>query len=242
MKILVSWSSGKDAAWMLHRLRTAAPGAAAGLLTTTNRAFDRVAMHGVRREIVEAQAQAAQLPLHVVPLPWPCSNDDYERIMREANAEFVRVGFTHVAFGDLFLDDVRQYRIDRLAGTGLTPLFPLWRTDDTRALAETMIDAGLEARLVTVDPRVLDGSFAGRTFDRALLEALPGGVDPCGERGEFHTCALDGPMFAHPVRVAAGEVVTRDGFVFADLVPAWPRGPAGQARPATPAGPGTRGA
>lgn len=227
MKILVSWSSGKDAAWMLHRLHTAYPGAVAGLVTTTTAAFDRVAMHGVRREVVEAQARAAQLPLHVVPLPWPCSNDDYERIMRDANRGFVRDGFTHVAFGDLFLEDVRQYRIDRLAGTGLTPLFPLWRCDDTRGLAETMIDAGLDARVVTVDPRVLDRSFAGRAFDRALLEQLPDGVDACGERGEFHTCASAGPMFVHPIRLVPGEVVTRDGFVFADLMLAAPGAQAG---------------
>ncbi len=217
MKILVSWSSGKDAAWMLHALREADPGAVAGLLTTTNGAFDRVAMHGVRRTVLEAQAAAAQLPLHVVPLPWPCSNDDYERLMRQAVAGFVRDGVTHVAFGDLFLDEVRQYRVDRLAGTGLTPLFPLWKTTDTRTLAETMIDGGLRAGLATVDPRVLDPAFAGRAFDRALLAELPPGVDPCGENGEFHTCVWDGPMFTGPLPVVAGEVVTRDGFVFADL-------------------------
>lgn len=202
---------------MLHILRQAQPDAVAGLLTTTNSAFDRVAMHGVRREVLDAQARAAGLPLHVVPLPWPCSNDDYERIMRDANASLVDQGYTHVAFGDLFLEDVRQYRIDRLAGTGLSPLFPLWTVADTRALAETMIDAGVRARLSTVDPRVLDASFAGREFDRALLADLPDGVDPCGERGEFHSCVYDGPMFSSPVSLVTGEVVTRDGFVFADL-------------------------
>ncbi|MFN7978072.1 MAG: hypothetical protein U0P30_08050 [Vicinamibacterales bacterium] len=217
MKILVSWSSGKDSAWMLHVLRQSLGDAVAGLVTTTNAAFDRVAMHGVRRTVLEAQARTAGLPLHVVPLPWPCSNEDYERIMREANAGFVRDGYTHVAFGDLFLEDVRQYRIDRLTGTGLEPIFPLWKTTDTRALAERMIDAGLRARLSTVDPRALDASFAGRDFDRQLLGDLPPGVDPCGERGEFHSCVYDGPMFASPVPLVTGEVVTRDGFVFADL-------------------------
>lgn len=217
MKILVSWSSGKDSAWMLHVLRQSHPDAVAGLLTTTNSAFDRVAMHGVRREVLEAQAHAAGLPLRVVPLPWPCGNDDYERLMRDANSSLVRDGYTHVTFGDLFLEDVRQYRVDRLAGTGLTPLFPLWKTTDTRALAQQMIAAGLKARLSTVDPRVLDASFAGRAFDGALLAELPATVDPCGERGEFHSCAYDGPMFASPVPLVAGEVVTRDGFVFADF-------------------------
>ena len=217
MKILVSWSSGKDSAWMLHVLRQSHPDAVAGLLTTTNSAFDRVAMHGVRREVLEAQARAAGLPLHEVPLPWPCSNDDYERIMRDANSALVRDGYTHVAFGDLYLEDVRQYRVDHLAGTGLTPLFPLWKTTDTRALAQQMIAAGLKARLSTVDPRVLDASFAGREFDVALLGDLPATVDPCGERGEFHSCVHDGPMFASPVPLVAGEVVTRDGFVFADF-------------------------
>ena len=226
MKILVSWSSGKDSAWMLHMLRASHAGAVAGLLTTTNSAFDRVAMHGVRRAVLDAQAHAAGLPLHVVPLPWPCSNADYERLMGDAVAGFVRDGVTHVAFGDLFLEDVRQYRVDRLAGTGLEPLFPLWKTTDTRALAETMIAGGLRATLATVDPRVLDGTFAGRAFDRALLADLPDGVDSCGERGEFHTCVWDGPMFSRPVPLTVGDVVTRDGFTFADLLLTPPPPPA----------------
>ncbi len=213
---------------MLHVLRAAHPGAVTGLLTTTNSFFDRVAMHGVRRAVLEAQAEAAGLPLHVVPLPWPCSNADYERLMGEAVAGFVRDGVTHMAFGDLFLDDVRQYRVDRLTGTGLTPLFPLWKTTDTRALAESMIDGGLRATLATVDPRVLDPGFAGRAFDRMLLADLPPGVDPCGENGEFHTCVWDGPMFAHPVPLTTGEVVTRDGFTFADLLLAAPAAPLGR--------------
>ncbi|MGE0812174.1 MAG: ATP-binding protein [Vicinamibacterales bacterium] len=202
---------------MLHVLRTAHPEAVAGLLTTTNEAFDRVAMHGVRREILDAQAHAAGLPLHVVPLPWPCSNDDYERRMAQAVAGFVADGFTHVAFGDLFLEDVRQYREARLQGTGLAPLFPLWKVAGTRDLAHAMVDGGLKATLVTVDPAALDPTFAGRAFDRGLLLTLPPSVDPCGERGEFHTCVWGGPMFAHDLDVRPGAVVTRDGFVFADL-------------------------
>lgn len=217
MKILVSWSSGKDAAWMLHQLRLAHPAAVQGLLTTTNEAFDRVAMHGVPRDILEAQAQAAGLPLRVVPLPWPCANEEYERRMRAAVTGAVAAGFTHVAFGDLFLEDVRRYREDRLAGSGLAPLFPLWRRGSTGDLARQMIAGGLKATLSTVDPRVLDPAFAGRAFDDALLAALPAGVDPCGENGEFHSCVWDGPMFAHPVPLAVHGTVVRDGFAFADL-------------------------
>ena len=217
MKILVSWSTGKDSAWMLHVLRQQHPGAVAGLVTTTNEAFDRVAMHAVRRTVLERQAEAAGLPLFVIPLPWPCANADYERLMADACARFVADGVTHMAFGDLFLEDVRRYRESRLAGTGLAPLFPLWRTKPTAELAREMIAAGLRARLTCVDPRVLDRSFVGRAFDAALLAALPPGVDPCGENGEFHSCVVDGPMFAAPIPVAVGEVVERDGFVFADL-------------------------
>lgn len=217
MKILVSWSSGKDSAWMLHVLKQRYPDAIAGLLTTTNQAFDRVAMHAVRRELLEAQARSAGLPLHVVPLPWPCSNAQYESIMREAIKGFVDDRFTHVAFGDLFLEDVRQYRVDRLTGSGLEPLFPIWKTKPTADLARDMIEGGLQARLTCIDPRKLDRSFAGRAFDAALLRDLPASVDPCGENGEFHSFACAGPMFEHVIPVVPGDVVDRDGFVFADL-------------------------
>ena len=218
MKILVSWSSGKDSAWMLHTLSREYPGAAAGLLTTTNEAFDRVAMHAVRRELLEAQAAATGLPLHVVPLPWPCSNAQYESIMKTAIAGFLDQGFTHVAFGDLFLEDVRRYREERLAGSGLAPLFPIWKTKPTVDLAHDMIEGGLQARITCVDPRKLDRSFAGRPFDHALLADLPPGTDPCGENGEFHSFASAGPMFTRSINVAVGDVVDRDGFVFADLL------------------------
>jgi uncharacterized protein (TIGR00290 family) len=217
VKILVSWSTGKDSAWMLHTINEEYPTAAAGLLTTTNEAFDRVAMHAVRRELLEAQAEAAQLPLHVVPLPWPCSNAQYESIMKTAIDGFVADGFTHVAFGDLFLEDVRRYREDRLAGSGLAPLFPIWKTKPTPDLARDMIDGGLQARLTCIDPRKLDRSFAGRTFDAQLLADLPPGIDPCGENGEFHSFAFAGPMFHHPIPIEVGEIVERDNFVFADM-------------------------
>jgi len=218
VKILVSWSTGKDSAWMLHLLNRQCPGAVGGLLTTTNAAFDRVAMHAVRRELLEAQADAAGLPLRVVPLPWPCSNEQYESLMRTAVAGFVEEGFTHVAFGDLFLEDVRRYRETRLEGSGLTPLFPLWKITSTAALARDMIAGGLRARLTCVDPRRLDRRFAGRDFDGSLLAELPAGVDPCGENGEFHSFAYAGPMFRHPIAISSGEIIERDGFIFADVL------------------------
>ncbi|WP_257306567.1 adenine nucleotide alpha hydrolase [Geothrix campi] len=218
-KALLSWSSGKDAAWALHVLRQRAEVDVVGLLTTTNAAFDRVAMHGVRESLLETQAEAAGLPLRTVPLPWPCPNEAYEALMAQACAQAVSEGIEVMAFGDLFLEEVRDYRIQKLAGTGLRPLFPIWGLG-TAALAQDMVAAGLRATLTCVDPRTLDASFAGRDFDAPLLADLPASVDPCGERGEFHTFAWDGPMFRHPVLIRRGEVVERDGFVFADLVPA----------------------
>jgi diphthamide synthase (EF-2-diphthine--ammonia ligase) len=216
-KILLSWSSGKDAAWALHTLREAGT-PPAGLLTTVNEAFGRVAMHAVREELLEAQGEAAGLPLVKVRIPYPCPNEAYEAAMGEACARAVAEGFTHVAFGDLFLEDVRDYRIQKLAGTGLTPLFPLWGRP-TPELARDMLRGGLQARLTCVDPRVLDPGFAGRPFDAALLADLPPGVDPCGERGEFHTFCHAGPMFNRPIPIRTGETVTRDGFAFTDLHP-----------------------
>jgi len=216
LKILHSWSSGKDSAWTLHVLNQTRRGAVAGLLTTVNEAMDRVAMHGVRRALLEEQARAAGLPLLIVRIPHPCPNEIYEERMREAVASAVADGFTHVSFGDLFLQDVRRYREERLAGTGLEPLFPLWDIP-TRDLAETMIAGGLRARLSCVDTRVLDASFCGREFDAALLRDLPASVDPCGENGEFHTCVYAGPMFATPLRIERGESVTREPFSWVDL-------------------------
>ena len=216
MKILVSWSSGKDSAWMLHVIRSEGLGTPAALLTTVNEAYDRVAMHGVRADVLRAQADAAGLPLVTIPIPSPCPNEIYEQRMAAAVTAAVADGFTHVAFGDLFLRDVRQYREDRLAGTGLTPIFPLWERP-TSDLARTMIGGGLKAILTCVDQRVLPASFAGRAFDEQLLAELPATTDPCGERGEFHSCVIDGPMFARPLAVEGGEVVERGDFVFADL-------------------------
>jgi uncharacterized protein (TIGR00290 family) len=215
MKILLSWSSGKDSAWALHLLNRQHSGAVAALLTTVNEAVDRVAMHAVRREVLEAQAAAAGLPLIVVPIPHPCSNEEYEARMGRAVSSAVASGFTHVAFGDLFLEDVRKYREDRLAGSGLEPLFPVWGLP-TGPLADEMIAGGLRARLACIDTRVLDASFVGREFDRLLLADLPPGIDPCGEKGEFHSCVYAGPMFRTPLRLEPGEIVSREPFVWRD--------------------------
>jgi uncharacterized protein (TIGR00290 family) len=216
-RALLAWSSGKDSAFTLHVLREQGV-AVTGLLTTINDAFDRVAMHAVRLELLRAQADAVGLPLVLVRIPWPCPNEAYEAAMAEALAAARERGTTAVAFGDLFLEDVRRYREERMSGTGLVPLFPLWGRP-TRALAEEMIALGQQAVLTCVDPRALPRAFAGRAFDAALLRELPAEVDPCGERGEFHSFAWDGPAFRRPVPVRVGEVVDRDGFVFADLLP-----------------------
>jgi uncharacterized protein (TIGR00290 family) len=218
-RILLAWSSGKDSAWALHTLRQDPRVEVVGLLTTVNEAHDRVAMHAVRRALLERQAEAVGLPVIAIGIPSPCPNEVYEDAMRRALAEARARGITGVAFGDLFLEDVRRYRERQMEGTGLVPRFPLWQRP-TAELAAEMIRSGLRARLSCVDPRVMPADLAGEPFDRALLDRLPEGVDPCGENGEFHTFAWDGPMFRHPVPVRRGEVVTRDGFVFADLLPA----------------------
>ena len=204
---------------MVHVLRQTPGVALGGLLTTVNAAAGRVAMHAVRETLLQEQADALELPLHVVPIPSPCPNEVYAQVMSDAVRAAVSEGFTHVAFGDLFLADIRAYREQQLAGSGLTPLFPLFGAD-TASLARQMVAAGLRARLTCIDPRVLDRRFVGREFDDALLAELPATVDPCGERGEFHSFASAGPMFRRPVPVVAGEIVERDGFVFADLLPA----------------------
>ncbi len=212
------WSSGTDSAFALHELRRRSDLAVTAIVTTVNAAFDRVAMHAVRSELLRRQAESVGLELRVVEIPHPCSNEDYEASFRAVATEAERRGVAHMAFGDLFLEDVRRYRESLLAATQVEGVFPLWGRDTTQ-LARAMLDAGLRAVVTCVDPAALPARFAGRLFDADLLAELPEGVDPCGERGEFHTFATAGPMFAREIPVRVGEVVHRDGFVFADLLP-----------------------
>jgi uncharacterized protein (TIGR00290 family) len=218
-RILLSWSSGKDSAWSLYLLRRRGEYEVVGLLTTFNGEADRVAMHAVRRELVERQAAEAGLPLWPVPLPWPCSNEQYEALMADACARAVSEGIAGVAFGDLFLEDVRAYREKQMAGTGLEPIFPVWGLA-TGELAREMIAAGVRAKLTCIDTARLDRSFAGREFDERLVADLPEGVDPCGERGEFHSFVYAGPMFDSAIEISVGETVVREQFVFTDLMAA----------------------
>ncbi len=220
-KAIMSWSSGKDSAFALHEARRAGDLEIVGLLTTVTSAFGRVSMHGVREALLDRQADVLGLRCWKVPIPSPCPNDVYERQMADALADVQRLGVTCVVFGDLFLEDLRRYREAKLAEVGMQGVFPLWMRDTT-ALAKDMIASGLRATITCVDPRRLDRSFAGRAFDAAFLEALPDGVDPCGENGEFHSFAWAGPMFSSPILVETGDVVERDGFVFADVLPAVP--------------------
>jgi uncharacterized protein (TIGR00290 family) len=215
-KALLAWSSGKDSAWALHVLRQEARIEVVGLLTTLTAEFQRVSMHAVRERILDAQAAAAGLPLHKIRLPSPCSDEAYAALMADALERQAGAGLEAVAFGDLFLEDIRAYREAQLSRAGLKALFPLWGRD-TRALAREMIAGGLRAIVTCVDPRQLDPAFAGRAYDDRFLADLPPGVDPCGERGEFHTCVTDGPMLDAPIPAVPGEVVLRDGFAFADL-------------------------
>lgn len=216
-RVLLSWSSGKDSAWALHELRRQQLNVV-GLLTTFNEEADRVAMHAVRSSLVTRQAEAIGLPLWPVGLPWPCSNDEYERRMAVVIARAAADGITHIAFGDLFLEDIRAYRVRQLADTGIEPLFPLWcAPEDTPALARSMLAVGLKAILTCVDTKQLPREFAGRRYDETLLSELPVGVDPCGERGEFHTFCFAGPMFQAPIPVCVGEIICREGFCFADV-------------------------
>ncbi|TMK67804.1 MAG: adenine nucleotide alpha hydrolase [Actinobacteria bacterium] len=213
----MSWSSGKDSAFALHRMRAIGDLEICALLVTVNADADRVAMHAVRRQLLEAQASRLGLPLRVVEIPSPCPNDIYEMRMADALVTARAEGIDHMIFGDLFLEDVRAYRERNLADTGITPVFPLWG-EPTDRLAHHMVDAGVRAVLTCVDPAVLPATFAGRDYDEALLADLPAGIDPCGERGEFHTFVWDGPGFDAPLTIRRGETVTRDGFVFCDIL------------------------
>jgi uncharacterized protein (TIGR00290 family) len=216
MKTALSWSSGKDSAWTLHILRQQGVDVSM-LLTTVNTTHQRVAMHAVRRSLLEAQADAVGVPLMVVDLPWPCPNEVYEAQMKVAVDKLIADGFERIAFGDLFLRDIREYREKKMEGLPIKPIFPLWEIP-TKQLANEMIAGGLKSRITYVDPKKLDTRFAGRVWDQSFLDELPTGVDPCGENGEFHTFAFEGPMLSKPLDIRSGEIVERDGFVFADLL------------------------
>ena len=217
-KAVASWSSGKDSAFALYETQRSGDFDVVGILTTVTDAYQRVAMHGVRNELLDRQANALGLPCIKVPIPSPCPNEIYEQEMARVMHRLRAEGVTAMIFGDLFLEDIRAYREARLAEVGVQGVFPLWKRD-TRALAREMVASGLQARITCVDPRKLDASFAGRSFDESLLQSLPSDVDPCGENGEFHTMVTAGPMFRESIEVVLGEVVARDGFVFADLLP-----------------------
>ncbi len=218
-KVLLSWSSGKDSAWALHVLRQQSELEVVGLISTINEQFDRVAMHAVRTTLLQQQAESVGLPLRLVRLPFPCSNEVYEERMSALVSAAQVEGIEGIAFGDLFLADVRQYRETMMAGTGIAPLFPLWGLP-TAELAQEMIAGGLRAQITCIDPRLLPAALAGREYNRDFLAELPPGVDPCGENGEFHSFAFNGPMFSCPVAFNVGETVERDGFIFTDLLPA----------------------
>lgn len=220
-KAWVAWSSGKDSLWALHRIRRSPDLEVVGLLTTITETYGRVSMHGVRETLLQAQAAALGLPLHSVLIPTPCSNEAYDDLMGRTLAQARELGVTEVVFGDISLADIRAYREARMAEADMQAVFPLWGMDSA-SLARDMIEAGVRAYLTCLDPRVLPRDMAGRAFDRDFLERLPDGVDPCGENGEFHTFAWDGPGFSHPIPVRVGETLERDGFVFTDVLPAAP--------------------
>jgi len=216
--VVFSWSGGKDSALALHCLLRDPAFQVVSLLTTVTEGYDRISMHGVRRELLHRQAESIGLPVEEVVIPPQCVNSVYESRMAEAVLRFRSRGVMHFAFGDIFLRDLRTYREEKLLSEGMTALFPLWDVD-TRELARRFLAAGFRAFTVCIDPRKLDKSFAGRELDQAFFNDLPPTVDPCGENGEFHTFVFDGPIFSRPVDVTLGEVVQRDSFVFRDLLP-----------------------
>jgi len=217
-KTLLSWSSGKDSAWALHALRQDPEIDLSGLYTVVNRKYDRVSMHATRSDLLERQANALGLPLQIINIPHPCSNDECDAIMESFVRNAVKIGIDCMAFGDLFLRDVRDYRENQLRGTGIKPLFPIWKSP-THILAERMLSSGVEAYISCLDPQKVSDSLAGRRWSKSLIEELPENVDPCGENGEFHTVVVGGPMFAESIPVRIGETVDREGFVFADIIP-----------------------
>jgi uncharacterized protein (TIGR00290 family) len=222
-KVLLSWSSGKDSAWALHVLRQQPDIEVIGLFSTINRAYDRVFMHAVRTELLHNQARSLGLPLRLIPVPSPCTDAEYGEIMKGFVDPARDEGIACIAFGDLFLKDVRRYREANLAETGIDPIFPLWGMP-TDKLSREMVRGGLRAVITCIDPKLLPAGFAGQQYDDVFLDALPSSVDPCGENGEFHSFAFDGPMFSKPVSIVVGETVTRDGFIFTDLLPEKPFG------------------
>lgn len=217
-KTLMSWSSGKDSAWALYQLQQDPTIDLVGLFCTVNKAFNRVAMHGVRIELLQQQAERVGLPLEIIAIPYPCSNADYEEIMGQFVASAKIDAIEYFAFGDLFLEDVRRYREEKLKNSGIKPIFPIWGIP-TEPLARQMLSSGLKAVITCIDPKQMPKEFAGREFDAHFLSALPENIDPCGENGEFHSFVFDGPMFKAPIEIAVGEIVQRDGFVFADVLP-----------------------
>ena len=215
-RVMLSWSSGKDAAWTLHTLQHEPGIELVGLFCTVNKSFDRVAVHGVRIELLVLQAERVGLPLELIEIPYPCSNEIYEKAMSSFIEKAKTLDIDCFAFGDLFLDDIRNYREEQLTGTGITPIFPIWGIP-TDELAKTMIRHGLKAVITCLDPKQMPRHFAGREYDESFLNDIPDNVDPCGENGEFHSYVFDGPIFDRPINISVGEVVDRDGFVFADV-------------------------
>ncbi len=218
-KTMLSWSSGKDSAWALHVMRQDPDIAIDGLFSTINQKFDRVAMHAVRVTLLQHQSDSIGLPVQLIPIPYPCSDADYAKIMNEFVKRETERGVECFAFGDLYLEDIREYREKSLSGSGIAPLFPIWGSD-TRGLSAAMLESGLRAQITCVDPSQLAPDFCGREYDAGFLTDLPPDVDPCGEKGEFHSFAFDGPMFGHKIDIKIGETTTRDKFVFTDLLPA----------------------
>jgi uncharacterized protein (TIGR00290 family) len=216
-KTLISWSSGKDSAWALHVLQQEPTVDVVGLFCTVNKGFNRVAMHAVRVELLQQQAKSVGLPLHIIRIPYPCTNGEYDDAMASFIDDAKNESIECFAFGDLFLEDVRRYREDRLKGTGITPIFPIWGIP-TNKLCRKMVTSGLKVVITCIDPKRLTREFAGRQYNESFLDDIPAGVDPCGENGEFHSFAFDGPMFQTPLEISLGEIVQRDGFVFADLL------------------------